>query len=212
MGVKQGDFQMTITGLVVAGFFFLISLAKPLKTLSARRPPSSVLCAKALVSIGSQFAVHYTAIMAAVQVSLPFLDPDDTSNTPDGAFNPTPLNSSTFLVALCVTVNTFATNYVGHPFMQSMGDNKLLSRGLATAGILLLVAATEAFPPLNDLLQLGPMPANDLLGLEGAAAMGEWGEAVARGTGMGLKGCLVAIMAGDSAAVAVTERIVEAIF
>ena len=54
LGVKQGDFQMTITGLVVAGFFFLISLAKPLQNLSSSRPPSSVLCFKALTSIGLQ--------------------------------------------------------------------------------------------------------------------------------------------------------------
>ena len=54
MGVKQGDMQMTITGLIVAGFFFLISLAKPLKTLSPRRPPASVLTIKSLLSIGAQ--------------------------------------------------------------------------------------------------------------------------------------------------------------
>jgi len=158
-----------------------------------------------------QFAVHYTCIIGSVYVSLPFLDPDDTSNTPDGPFNPTPLNSSTFLVALCVTINTFATNYVGHPFMQSLGENKLFGRGLALAALLLVTAALEAFPPLNDLLQMGPMPDSGLVGLDGAAIMPWWGVAVAEGTGLGLRGVLVAIMAVDTAGVAVLERIVNVV-
>jgi cation-transporting ATPase 13A1 len=211
LGVKQGDWQLTSQGLIVAALFFLISLAKPLSTLSATRPPSSVLCAKALVSIASQFAVHYTAIMAAVAVSLPFLDPDDTSNTMDGPFNPTPLNSSTFLIQLCVIVNVFATNYVGHPFMQSLRENKLLFRGLLLAAFLLVVVVTEAFPPLNDLVQMGPMPDADALGLEGAVAMPEWGAVIATQTALGLKGCLLAIMAADTLGVAITERAVNAL-
>jgi magnesium-transporting ATPase (P-type) len=159
----------------------------------------------------AQFAVHYNTIMAATHVSMPFLDPDDTSNTPDGPFNPTPLNSATFLMALCVTLNVFVCNYEGHPFMQSMGENKLLSRGLGVGALLLVMAAVEAFPPLNDLMQLGPMPDADLVGLEGAAEMPEWGVAVSQATGLGLKGCIVAIMAVDTVASYAVERAVRLI-
>lgn len=102
-GVKQGDRQLTILGIVVAALFFFVSRAEPLPTLSVIRPPSSVLCTQALVSITSQFCLHFTTILLATEAALSFVDPFDPSMVPDGPFNPNVLNSCTFLLTCLST-------------------------------------------------------------------------------------------------------------
>ena len=78
-GVKQGDRQLTALGLVVAALFLFVTKGKPLNSLSSQRPPSSVLCAQALVSIAAQFVVHLVAILTVSNMTIPFIDPDNPS-------------------------------------------------------------------------------------------------------------------------------------
>jgi cation-transporting ATPase 13A1 len=157
-GVKQGDWQLTILGTAVAALFYFVTRAEPLATLSPRRPPSSVLCFEALVSIALQCIVHLVAILVTSETALAFVDPYDPSLVPDGPFNPNVLNSCTFLVLCLITVNTFAVNYRGHPFMQSLSENKFLYRSLQACYAVLIVCSLEIFPPLNDLMQLTALP------------------------------------------------------
>lgn len=164
-GVKNGDRQLTILGVGVATLFFFVTRGKPLRTLSVTRPPSSVLCVQALLSIALQFLVHMVAILLSAQAALAFVDPYDPSMIPDGPFNPNTLNSCTFLVSAIATVNTFAINYRGEPFMESLWQNRLLLRSLQACYVVLFGCALEVFPPLNDLLQLTEMPVLD--GTEG---------------------------------------------
>jgi len=158
-GAKQGDSQLTVVGLIVAGLFFFVTKGEPLDKLSKRRPPSSVLSVQVLVSIVVQFFIHFIAIMTVTFASKLFLDPKyDPSLVPDGAFNPNTLNTATFLITVTATVNTFVVNYRGRPFMQDLHENKLMLKSLQACYIVLFACAFEIFPPLNDLLQLSPLP------------------------------------------------------
>ena len=157
-GVKQGDRQLTILGLGVAGLFFFVTRGKPLPNLSTLHPPTSILCSQALLSIFSQVAVHCAAMIIAAEVALSFVDPYDPSMIPDGPFNPNTLNTCTFLVSVLATVNTFAVNYRGEPFVEPLRSNKMLFRCLQVCYAILFACALEAFPPLNDLFQLTEFP------------------------------------------------------
>lgn len=55
-------------------------------------------------------------------------------------------------------MNTFTANYRGHPFMQSLWDNRPLR--LFTLGLyaVLFALALELLPPLNAYLQLVSLP------------------------------------------------------
>jgi len=157
-GVKQGDRQLTVTGLAVAALFLFVTRGKPLDSISPVRPPASVLCRSALASITMQFSIHFWAISLASQVSLSFVDPYDPSMIPDGTFNPNTLNTSAFLMNLLATVNTFAANYRGEPFVEPLRENKMLFRSLQACYAVLLCCSLELFPPLSDLLQLSEFP------------------------------------------------------
>jgi hypothetical protein len=44
--------------------------------------------------------------------------------------------------------------------MESFRNNKMLSRSLFLAWFTAFICATDIFPPINDLLQLVPLPSN----------------------------------------------------
>eukprot|EP00980_Cylindrotheca_fusiformis_P026148 scaffold15472_cov117-Cylindrotheca_fusiformis.AAC.12 len=157
-GVKQGDRQLTVTGLAIAMLFLFVTRGKPLKTISPVRPPASVLCLSALSSIALQFGIHFWGIRLTSQVALSFVDPYDPSMIPDGPFNPNTLNTCTFLMNVLATVNTFAVNYRGEPFVEPLKKNKMLLRSLQICYAILACCALELFPPLSDLLQLSEYP------------------------------------------------------
>jgi cation-transporting ATPase 13A1 len=157
-GVKQGDRQLTAVGVVVAALFLFVTKGRPLSTLSLERPPSSVLCIQALLSIAVQFGIHFFILMATTHMCMAYVDPYDPSIIPDGAFNPNILNTCTFLLTVTATLTTFVVNYAGRPFMEDLVDNKLLWRSFQVSFGMLFVCALEIFTPLNQLLQLSPLP------------------------------------------------------
>lgn len=125
-GVKQGDTQMTVVGLSTAVLFFLLSRAQPLERLASRRPPQRVFEAKPSISIVAQFVLHFSSLIAIMRLCRPFAPSRERSHVPDGAFSPSVINTAIFLFSAVVQVNIFATNYQGHPFMQSLRDHTLL--------------------------------------------------------------------------------------
>ena len=159
-GIKQGDRQLTAVGLVVAGLFLFVTRGKPLPKLSTQKPPSSVLCKETLLSMAIQFAIHFTAIMAVTHMSDAYVDPYDPSMIPDAQFNPNTLNTATFLVTVLSTINTFVVNYRGRPFMENLNENVVLFRSIQVCYLVLFVCALDMFPPLNQLLQLSPLPSS----------------------------------------------------
>jgi len=177
-GVKQGDTQMTFVGLLTAMLFFLASRAAPLDELSEKRPPRRVFELRPSVSIVAQFAVHLSALVFVVRLCEPYHRRDDPSNVPDGPFAPSVINTAVFLLSALVQLNTFATNYCGHPFMQSLSEHKALSRTLAASYAIFFVAATGLVPSLSRALQLvdAPSPAfrTSLLALLGADTTAVW--------------------------------------
>ena len=57
-----------------------------------------------------------------------------------------------------ISVNTFAVNYYGRPYMKDVHENKMFYRTIQMLYGLLIVCSMEVFIPLNDLLQLTTLP------------------------------------------------------
>eukprot|EP01104_Vermistella_antarctica_P000712 TRINITY_DN10837_c0_g1_i1.p1 TRINITY_DN10837_c0_g1~~TRINITY_DN10837_c0_g1_i1.p1 ORF type:complete len:1312 (-),score=284.26 TRINITY_DN10837_c0_g1_i1:16-3951(-) len=156
-GVKLGDTQMTIIGLLVAVCFLFISKAKPLQKLSARRPTSAVFSLRMLISIFGQFAVHMTCLIFLFAKAKERAKHDDSLVDLEADFEPSLVNSVVFLISSAMQVITFAVNYEGHPFMQSLLENKPLQIGLAITASITLLAASELLPFFNEFLELVPL-------------------------------------------------------
>jgi cation-transporting ATPase 13A1 len=186
-GVKLGDTQMTITGVLVAFCFLFISRSKPAEQLAKQRPQPSIFSAYAIFSVVLQMALHLWALQRvstmaehemalaatreAVAASQPVINEFGdvvrpamaavnatvTPIDPD-VFTPTLLNSVVFLLCSSMQVSNFAANYRGAPFMVPITQNQPLMWGLIAVAFFAFFCASEFSPQLNDAFALVPMP------------------------------------------------------
>ena len=139
-GIKLGDTQSMVQGLVISVFFYFLSTAEPLNRLSKHRPPNTIFQPAIMLSIFIQFAVHLGALIYVVTICQPFVNRGE-GFVPDKEFKPDVLNSSVYLLNFWINVVNFLVNYQGEPFMAPLRENKklykvsLISLGIIIGGV-----------------------------------------------------------------------------
>lgn len=155
-GVKNSDTQLTLHGLLTAACFLFITRSKPLKALSKQAPLPNIFNLYSVTTILAQFAVHFTALIYLVheanlrsppregKVKLNLdLAPDEKEE-----FTPNIVNSTVYIISVTMQIATVAVNYKGHPFMESMRENRLLSYAIFTSSAIVLCLALGIVPDL----------------------------------------------------------------
>ncbi|KAG0182175.1 hypothetical protein DFQ28_003841 [Apophysomyces sp. BC1034] len=155
-GIKFGDLQVTISGMLMAVCFLCISRGKPLQRLSKERPQPNIFNPYIILSVLGQFAVHIAALIYINALAKHYEPPTEVDL--EGEFEPSLLNSGVYLIQLAMQVSTFAINYQGHPFRERIQDNKTLYYGLMSVGGIAIAGATEMFPEVNEQLKLVKFP------------------------------------------------------
>ncbi|KAK0550438.1 putative cation-transporting ATPase 1 [Tilletia horrida] len=154
-GVKFGDYQYTIAGMMSSVCFLCISRAE-VKPLSKERPPHRVLSLYMFSSVLLQSALHLasmiyiTALVEKIEIPAEKVDIE-------AKFTPTLLNTAVYLLGLSQQVSTFAVNFIGRPWRESLFENKYMYYGLAGASGVAFASALDVFPELNEWLQIVPM-------------------------------------------------------
>lgn len=72
-GIRYGDFQVTITGLLLASCFMFLTKAQPIKKLSTDRPQSNIFNPYLLLSVVGQFALHVGTLYFVVTTAKRFM-------------------------------------------------------------------------------------------------------------------------------------------
>ncbi|KIX04148.1 uncharacterized protein Z518_07702 [Rhinocladiella mackenziei CBS 650.93] len=154
-GIKFGDGQVTISGMLMSVCFLSISRAKPVEALSRERPQPNILNAYILGSVLGQFAIHCATLIYLSNVVYSIVPPAEEIDL-EGEFEPSLLNSAVYLMQLIQQVSTFAINYQGRPFRESIRENRGMYWGLLACSFVAFAGSTELIPELNEKLRLVP--------------------------------------------------------
>ncbi|KAK7689522.1 hypothetical protein QCA50_007314 [Cerrena zonata] len=155
-GVKFGDYQVTISGMLMSVCFLCISRAKPVEKLSKERPLGNIFNFYVLLSVLIQFAIHIASLVYITQLSH-FFEPQEGFIDLDAKFEPNLLNTAIYLLGLSQQVSTFAINFQGRPFREGINENPALYWGLVGASAVAFSGALDLVPELNRWLQIVEM-------------------------------------------------------
>lgn len=74
----------------------------------------------------------------------------------EAEFKPSLLNSAVYLLQLIQQISTFAVNYQGRPFRESLSENKGMFYGIVGVTAIAFACSTELMPELNEAMKLVP--------------------------------------------------------
>ncbi|KAI0732592.1 endoplasmic reticulum Ca-transporting P-type ATPase [Fomitopsis betulina] len=154
-GIKFGDYQVTVTGMLMSVCFLCISRAKPVEKLSRERPLGNIFNFYVLLSVLIQFALHIASLVYITQLCGLYEEPGPIDL--QAKFEPNLLNTAIYLLSLSQQVSTFSINYQGRPFREGLRENPALYYGLVGAGAVAFSGATDFVPELNRWLQIVEM-------------------------------------------------------
>lgn len=108
-------------------------------------------------SILGQFAIHIGTLIYISQFvsAIEERTPREKVDL-EGEFQPSLLNSAIYLLQLIQQISTFAINYQGRPFRESIQENKGMYYGILGVTGVAFSGATEFIPELNEKLRLVP--------------------------------------------------------
>ena len=155
-GIKFGDGQATVSGILLSVCFLSISKGKPLEKLSKERPQAGIFNKYIMGSILGQFAIHIGTLIYITR-EIYILEPREPQVDLEKEFTPSLLNTGMFLLQLAQQVSTFAVNYQGLPFKEGITSNKGMYYGLLGVAGLALSGSTEFVPELNEAMQFVKM-------------------------------------------------------
>ncbi|OQE07865.1 hypothetical protein PENVUL_c012G01543 [Penicillium vulpinum] len=154
-GIKFGDGQVTISGMMMSVCFLSISRAKSVEGLSKERPQPNIFNVYIIGSVLGQFAIHIATLIYLSNYVYKH-EPRNSDIDLEGEFEPSLLNSAIYLLQLIQQISTFSINYQGRPFRESIRENKGMYWGLIAATGVAFSCATEFVPELNEKLRLVP--------------------------------------------------------
>lgn len=132
-----------------------LTISQPVEALSKERPQPNIFNPYIIGSVLGQFAIH---IVTLIYISryVQRTEPKKNDIDLEGEFEPSLLNSAIYLLQLIQQISTFAINYQGRPFRESIRENRGMYWGIILVTAVAFSCATEFVPEINEKLRLVP--------------------------------------------------------
>lgn len=171
-GIKLRDTQATLQGVLLAACFLFISRSKPLRSLSKQRPLPNIFNVYTVLTVLLQFAVHFGCLVYLVyeaKLRTPVEELEAaaaaaagslTEEEVDEKFTPNIVNSTVYIISMALQIATFAINYRGQPYMESLSQNKSLMYSIVCSGGAVLALALGIVPDLAAQFEIIDFPSD----------------------------------------------------
>lgn len=121
-----------------------------------------------LSTILFQFAVHFISLIYLIQEATALSPPRegkvklnvDLKPGEKETFVPNIINSTVYIICLTLQVSTFAVNHKGHPFMESIRENKLLMYAILVSSGIVVLLTSGVSEELNSTFEIIAFPEN----------------------------------------------------
>ena len=156
-GVKLGDFQTAVESLFVSTISLLASNPPPAKRLppwSASDADASFFTASLMLNLLIQAAMHACLLYSGQRLLVGASGVQSDAGFLDTPFQASPGNSAAFLQLAAAHLSTYVANFQGPPALPRLAELRTLRNALIAGAATLLLAASQTFPPLNDLFGL----------------------------------------------------------
>ena len=144
-GIKFSDLQAMLQGMFIAFSFMIFSRIRPLSELSKEKPIPSVFNLYTLATVFLQSSVHLVSIVLLVREAKLMSPVASAVLDLDAEFDPNLLNTTVFLISLCMQLSTCTVNYRGRPFIPSLYENKMMLV-LLSIGYMCLFSLSLGYP------------------------------------------------------------------
>lgn len=139
---------------------------QPLKVLSKEAPLPNIFNMYTLSTILLQFSVHFISLIYLTQEATARSPPRegkvklnvDMEPGEKEEFVPNIINSTVYIICLALQVSTFAVNHKGHPFMESLRENKLLMYAIMASSAVVVMLTSGLSDELNSTFEIIAFP------------------------------------------------------